>query len=303
MSDLALVPRIAAGRPRLDSFGLGAMAAAIIAISWSPILIRFTDIGPAGSAFWRLIFALPVLLLWTRGERLPFGSVQRRGRLTGEGLLAAITAGIAFAADLAFFHAALPLTSVANASFISSLAPVAAVIAAFVLLGERPTLAVLAALGLALVGVVITSGAWDNGLSLRQGDILAVGAALSYAVYLVALRLARATRSAANVTLVSTVVAAIVLFAMAVIDGGPLAPQSMQGWFAVLGLGLVCQVLGQGLSAVGIGRLPSGIVALILLAHPVASAILAWFVFGEAVGPDQLLGGGLILAAVILARR
>jgi len=304
MTDLAATtPSLPGRRSSLDSIGLGAMVAAVIAISWSPIMIRFTDIGPAGSAFWRLMFALPVLLLWTRGERLPFGSMARRGPLTGEGLLAAITAGVAFAADLAFFHAAMPLTSVANASFIANLAPVVAVLAAFLLLGERASLKVVFALGIALVGVAITSGVLQHGMSIRQGDILAVGAALSYAIYLVAIRLARATRSAANVTLVSTTVAAMVLLAMAVLDGGPLLPHSAQGWLVVIGLGLVCQVLGQGLSAVGIGRLSSSIVALLLLAHPVASAVLAWFVFGEAVGFDQMIGGALILGAVVLARR
>src|SRR5882757_6676592 len=111
-------------RPGLDTIGLAAMTASVFAIAWSPIMVRFADVGPAASAFWRLVFALPVLVAWVRAERIAEGSPARRGPLTGEGLLAVFAAGIAFAGDLAFYHAALPLTSVANASFISNLAPV-----------------------------------------------------------------------------------------------------------------------------------------------------------------------------------
>ncbi|MDQ0471088.1 DMT family transporter [Labrys wisconsinensis] len=305
MTDIASLSA-ARARPGLDGVGLAAMAAAVFAVAWSPIMVRFTDIGPAASAFWRLLLALPVLLAWTRAERIATGSPARRGPLTGEGLLAMFAAGIAFAADLAFFHAALPLTSVANASFISNLAPVISVIAAMALFGEKPSPSIVVGLVVALFGVAVMTAAHaggDGGFALRQGDILAVGAALSYAAYLVALKAARATRSAANVTLGSTVVAAVVLFVMAVIEGGPLVPHSVSGWLAVATIGLVCHVLGQGLSAVGIGRLPSGVVALMLLVHPVIAAVIAFFLFGEALSLTQAVGGAMILGAVALSRR
>ena len=93
-----------------------------------------------------------------------------------------------------------------------------------------------------------------------------------------------------------------ILLVIALVEGGAFLPHTLQGWAVVIGLGLICQVLGQGLSAVGIGRLPAGIVAIILLSHPVLSAILAYFVFGEALSFDQLIGGALILGAVMMTR-
>lgn len=301
MSEIASSSRPAA-LATIDSVGLGAMIAAVLSIAWSPILIRFTDVAPAASAFWRLIFALPVLFAWARAEGNRIGGAPISAILIRPGLIAAVLAGVAFAGDLAFYHAALPLTSVANASFISNLAPVASVVAGFVLLRDRVRPLVLAALGVALVGVVITSGAHHAGFSMGPGDLLATGAAFSYAFYLVALRVARGTRSAADVTLVSTIAAAGGLIAIALFEGGAFLPHSLRGWAVVIGLGLICQVLGQGLSAVGIGRLPASIVAIILLSHPILSAILAYFVFGEAVSLDQLIGGVLILGAVMMTR-
>lgn len=301
MSDIVSAPR-PAPLPALDSVGLGAMIASVLAIAWSPILIRFSDVAPAAAAFWRLVFSLPVLFVWAEAERRRAGGSSMASLLTRPGLLAASLAGVAFSADLAFYHAALPLTSVANASFISNLAPVASVVAGFVLLRDRIRPAVLGALAIALVGVAITSGAHRTGLTMGKGDLLALGAALAYAFYLVALRVARNTRLAADASLVSTVVAALGLVAIMLVEGGTFLPQSPQGWAVVIGLGLICQVLGQGLSAVGIGRLPAGVVAIILLSHPVLSAIIAYFVFGEALSLDQLVGGILILAAVMMTR-
>jgi drug/metabolite transporter (DMT)-like permease len=301
MSDVTSTNRTAS-LPAIDSVGLGAMIAAVLAIAWSPILIRFSDTAPAATAFWRLIFSLPVLFLWARAEGNRVGGKPLSSLFARPGLIAALLAGVAFSGDLAFYHAALPLTSVANASFISNLAPVASVVAGFLLLRDRIRPLVLAALAIALVGVVVTSGAHHAGFSMGRGDLLATAAALAYAFYLVALRVARNTRLAADVTLVSTTAAAICLLVIALVEGGAFLPHTLQGWAVVIGLGLICQVLGQGLSAVGIGRLPAGIVAIILLSHPVLSAILAYFVFGEALSFDQLIGGALILGAVMMTR-
>jgi EamA-like transporter family len=58
---------------------------------------------------------------------------------------------------------------------------------------------------------------------------------------------------------------------------------------------------GTGLD-VGRDRLPVGLVAVVLLAVPPFSALLAWSVLGEAMTPLQMAGGAIILAAVFLAR-
>jgi drug/metabolite transporter (DMT)-like permease len=301
MTDLASTGR-PTSLPALDSVGLGAMIAAVLAIAWSPILIRFSDVAPAATAFWRLVFSLPVLLVWARAEANRAGGQPMATLLSRPGLIAAILAGVAFSGDLAFYHAALPLTSIANASFISNLAPVASVVAGFLLLRDRLRPLVLVALAMALVGVVVTSGAYHGGFAMGRGDLLATAAALAYAFYLVALRVSRNSRLAADVTLISTIAAALCLLAIALTEGGTLVPHTSEGWAVVVGLGLICQVLGQGLSAVGIGRLPAGVVAIILLSHPILSAILAYFVFGEALTLDQVIGGVLILGAVMMTR-
>ena len=49
------------------------------------------------------------------------------------------------------------------------------------------------------------------------------------------------------------------------------------------------------------GRARVGLVALVLLAQPPFSALIAWLVLGEAMARRQIFGGAVILAAVLLA--
>jgi drug/metabolite transporter (DMT)-like permease len=67
-------------------------------------------------------------------------------------------------------------------------------------------------------------------------------------------------------------------------------------------LGFVTHATGQGLTSVAMGRAPVGLVALVLLAQPPFSALIAWGVLGESMTPRQMAGGAIILVAVLLSR-
>jgi len=60
--------------------------------------------------------------------------------------------------------------------------------------------------------------------------------------------------------------------------------------------------MGQGLTSVALGRVPVAQIALVILAQPPVSALLAWGLLGEGMSALQIAGGATILAAVFLAR-
>jgi drug/metabolite transporter (DMT)-like permease len=74
-------------------------------------------------------------------------------------------------------------------------------------------------------------------------------------------------------------------------------------WWPLIVLGLVAQVGGQGLLAVGFGLVPAHIASVLILWRPVLVGILGWVILSEALMPLQLLGGGLVLVGVWLAKR
>jgi drug/metabolite transporter (DMT)-like permease len=65
---------------------------------------------------------------------------------------------------------------------------------------------------------------------------------------------------------------------------------------------VVSHALGQGLTSVAIGRVPVGLLALVILAQPPVSALLAFLILGETMSGAQIAGGAVILTAVLLAR-
>jgi drug/metabolite transporter (DMT)-like permease len=137
---------------------------------------------------------------------------------------------------------------------------------------------------------------------LGYGDIFALCAAISYAAYLLVIKRVRTKLDGPTATLWSAAVSAIVLALAAMLRGEALVPQSPLGWTIVALLGMVSHALGQGLTSIAIGRVSVGLVALVILAQPPFSALLAWRVLGETMSALQIAGGAIILTAVFVAR-
>ncbi|WP_158815122.1 DMT family transporter [Methylocapsa sp. S129] len=266
-------------------------------IAWSGVLVRFLDVGPLAGAAWRMGLAVPALALWARlvsGRRVGLAEPVAFA-------FPLVLAGLAFAADVGFFHIALTGTKVANASFIGNLAPILTVAGGALFFTEHPPPRVWFALALALCGSWVMAGMAAPS-KLGYGDIFALCAAFSYAAYLLVIKRVRTTLDGPTATLWSAAVSAIALAIAAVLRGEILWPHSALGWTIVVLLGVVSHAMGQGLTSVAIGRVPVGLVALVILAQPPFSALLAWLVLGETMIPLQMAGGAVILAAVFLAR-
>jgi drug/metabolite transporter (DMT)-like permease len=71
----------------------------------------------------------------------------------------------------------------------------------------------------------------------------------------------------------------------------------------LVALAWVSQAIGQGLIAYALGHLPASFSALALLIEPLTAAILGWAWLGEALTVPQAIGGAIVLAGIIVARR
>ena len=106
-----------------------------VCIAFSPIFMRFSELGPTATAFHRVFLALPALWIWMwsagRGENVPRKprTAYDYGRL--------ILIGFLFAGDLIFLHWSLRYTSVANAVLLANFAPIFVTFGNFALFGQR----------------------------------------------------------------------------------------------------------------------------------------------------------------------
>lgn len=270
------------------------MAAGAVAIGFAPIGLRLSSFEPQATGFWRFAFALPMIaaLIWSRGERI--------GKPSGVALLA----GMFFGLDIAFWHASLVMTSVANATFLVNLGNAAVGLIAWAVLGQRPARIWFIALFAALLGALMLSrGATNTSESALTGDLLAMLAAVMVGLYLFFAMLARREMSAMRVLFWSTATTLLVSGIATVAIGESLVPPDISWFVWPLALAVVAHVLGQGLIVAGVGRTPAALAGLLLLIQPVAAGLMAWPLFNEALTAIQLAGCTLVLCGVWLAGR
>jgi drug/metabolite transporter (DMT)-like permease len=274
--------------------GPAMMLAGAVAIGFAPIGLRLSEFGPQATAFWRFLFALPLIaaVIYAQGGRLGRPSPM------------ALVAGTFFGLDIALWHASLVMTSVANATFIVNLGNAAVGLVAWVVLKERPAKVWPIALAIALVGALLLSrGAAGDDTAAFAGDVLALIAAVMVGLYLFFAKLARRTENALQVLFWSTAATLAVSFIASLVRQESLVPPEPSWFLAPLFLAIIAHVLGQGLIIAGVGRTPAALAGILLLIQPVAGALVAWPLFGETLTLVQLAGAALVLAGVWLAGR
>src|SRR5438270_9670929 len=89
---------IAAAAPaaRANRLALLRLTLAVLAISFTPILFRLSEVGPGATAFYRTFLALPIVLGWMLVERrrAPVARLLPRDALT------LIVGGVVFAINI-----------------------------------------------------------------------------------------------------------------------------------------------------------------------------------------------------------
>jgi drug/metabolite transporter (DMT)-like permease len=270
-----------------------------VAIAFSSILVRLSHASPSTAAIFRCAYALPVLgLLAWREDRL-------FGRRSWRDQRAAIAAGVFFAADLILWHHSIGDVGAGLATVLANVQVVLVPLVAWMVLSERPGSQVLAALPIALLGVLLISGALEHGAYGRdpvRGALFGLGAGVAYVGFLLLLRrggvdLRRPAGPLFDATAVATVLCVVIGIVLGEADLSPDWPGA--GWLVTLAL--TSQVLGWLLITISLPRLPAALTSLLLTIQPVGSVALAALIFGEAPSALQLAGVAVVLAALLTA--
>lgn len=277
------------------------------AIAFAPIFVRLADTGPVASAFWRCALAAPLLWLWV-GKQGSDSNIQRHESRKAEYWSLTppiIAAGLFFAADLGVWHWSIIYTSVANSTLLANLAPIFVTLAGWLFWRQAVTRTFLIGMCVAIAGMFILVGPnFSAGGTRLLGDALGALTGAFYAGYMLAIKFARdAKASTARLMAWSTTITAIALAPVAVLSPQPFLPPAADGWWVLVGLALVTQILGQGLIAYAFAHLPASLSSVSLLIQPVMAALFAWVLFGEAIGAAQFVGGAIVLAGIWLARK
>jgi drug/metabolite transporter (DMT)-like permease len=241
-------------------------------------------------------FALAAaLLLAVAGATGALRGVSRRGVLAGLGMGA-----IGYAAQSGLFFAALERMDASLLALILYVYP-ALVLAGAVALGrERASARRVAALAIALAGTALVLVGAASGSLDPLGTAMGFGAAITYSIYiLTGDRVGAGVQPVALAALVC--VGATVTFGVAAaVRGGPELGFGAEGW-AWLGAIAVVSTVGAILCFfAGLARVGPSAASILSTLEPVVTVALAAAAFGESLGVVQLVGGALVLSAVVV---
>jgi drug/metabolite transporter (DMT)-like permease len=270
-----------------------------VTIAFSSILVRLSHASPSTAAIFRCAYALPVLglLAWYEDRRL--GPRRLRQRVP------ALLSGVFFAADLMLWHHSIGDVGAGLATVLANIQVVLVPLVAWAVLSERPGGRLLLALPVSLAGVLLISGVLEHGAYGRnptRGTLFGLGAGVAYVGFLLLLRRGGADlRRPAGPLLDATAVAAVLCVAAGLVIGDARLKPSWPGAGWLVTLALTSQVLGWLLITSSLPRLPAALTSLLLTIQPVCSVGLAALIFGESPTGLQLLGVGIVLAALLTA--
>jgi len=234
--------------------------------------------------------SIMTFILILRKEPFPRGRVL--ALLIGMGALGYVGQSFSYLSAIKYASAGL-------VALLLYLYPMFVFILSVIFLREKVTWAKVAALVLALVGTALTVGP-AGGQFL--GIFFAIFAAVVYSVYIIV---------GADVTKhVSAVQSSVVIFASAGTVYGMLTavngahfPASSSGWWSMAGIVLLATVIPVVTFLAGLERIGPTNAAMLSTLEPVITVLLAAWLFAERLEPLTMVGGGLILVAVVVLTR
>lgn len=285
-----------------------------IAIGMAPIFAKLAithgGMGAVATGFWRMFVGAIGFLFIIAMSPNQKSSGQSVIRLLKNSKKLVLTAGLMFALDLTSWHTSFNYTSLASstliANFSSVLVPLSGVLFFKEVFKRRLAIGGL----IAMVGVVgLTLSKQTNGRdsshdSLLLGEGLAFATAFFYTGYMLSIKKLAGQYSSRTLMFVSSATSAILLFVFSLLMDQQILPTNDSGWIWILGLGLISQVMGQGLIAKALALMPVGQSALLLLFAPVSTAVFSWLFIGEALPEGQFVSVMITLIGIaIVARR
>jgi drug/metabolite transporter, DME family len=272
----------------------------LAAVSWgttgsvTAILVARADAGALVIGAARILIGAILLVI---GARWATGSLRvdpaDRGRC--------VALGVCLAAFQATYFSAVTLVGIAVAALIAICgAPLLIAGLAAGALGERVTARAGVALALGVAGtallIVGPRTAADVTVRFAAGVLLALGASLAYALYVVLAKTTLTRTAPLPLAAASFGVAALAL--APALAGAAVGRQIALGWPWLLYLGAVTTAGAYAIYTTGLRDVPASAAGVASLMEPLTATLLGVFLFGEHLGAGGVIGALLLFAAL-----
>ncbi len=259
--------------------------------SFSPLLFRWTS---GESSEWLFLLWRSVGILISASIALSVGSLRRPKDALTTGLSKNLLAGALMAGMSTSFIISIARIDAATTLLLQSLAPFSAALLGWVLLREKVDGHTWVAMAIGVVGVVVMGTTWDD--SSVVGISAACCIPLMLGVYTVLLRDSQHRDPRAQVFFTGVIGIVVGVIASAATGGFALPVRD-----AVLALASGGILLGVGLpifNAAG-RHVPAARTSLLLLSEIILAPIWVWLIVSETPAGNTVVGGAVILLALI----
>ena len=253
-------------------------------IGLAPVFVRWSELSPSWSLFYRMFLALPFLAL----INLYFNRSAAFKLKSRKHLLLVLVASLAFAGDMSSWHWSLEFTSVANATIFVNTASIYMMIFAVLIFKEsvsRRSMLSFVLTFIGVIGLIYFSNIKTEAALI--GDGIALVAAFLYAAYLLIIsRLGE--ESSINIIFYTTLFTGIFGLIFALFESKDFLPNSSFQFYNLLAMAILCQVGGQFFITHSLPKIKASFGSIGLLMHPIVATIFGAIVFYEYLNFIQL---------------
>ncbi|MGF1588331.1 MAG: DMT family transporter [Pleurocapsa sp.] len=291
-----------------DVLSLGVLTIAVIALAFSPIFTKLSEIelSPTATIFNRLWIATIITGCWQlrkpapKFKQIPAKVASFEDKQSGLLILASLCA----TASAVLWAISLTQTSVASSTVLRSLTPLFISLGAWLILKQSFDRQFILGMMLSTIGGMAIG--WDD-LQLGTAHVLGDGmalfsAALHGANILIVGYLRDRDCTTDKVLFWRCGCGTLMVLPVVCLTDTQILPISWSGWLIIIALAVICQTFGQGLLVYSLKRFSSSFVGIFALLKPLITALLAWIIFAEPISITSGIALVLILVGIYLAK-
>ncbi|WP_445665400.1 DMT family transporter [Fodinibius sp. AD559] len=270
-------------------------------VSFTSVLVELANVGPTVSAFYRMLFGGVILLGITviKSDRLWFGI---------KSLAIPFVCAFLFSMDLFFWHRSINFVGPGLATILGNMQVFFVAILAVIFLKEKLGWRLLVAIPFAVVGLfmIVRTGWGEQGGAVEMGVLYGLLTALTYALYILTLRKSQSAgyklrfSLIPNMMWISLMSAAILGITVVIEPGAHFGIPDLQTWVALIGLGIMGQVLGWVSISKGLPHVNASVAGLALLLQPALAFGWDILFFDRPTTLLEYVGAAIVLAAIYL---
>ena len=265
----------------------------IICISFSPIFVKLAVSPPVTSGFYRIFIAWVFLA--------PYCIFKGKLKISRNDLWIAILGGVVFGADIAVWNLSLMKISATISTLIANLAPVWVGLLSYLILRKKSGALFWIGTWIAILGMAILVG-YQHILHLEFniGLVYALIASLFYAIYIMITKGILRKISTVTFMFYNMLGASIFLLLICLFEHNELINFPVATWLNLLGMGLICQLVGWITINYSLNYLDATKVSVALLSQTVIAGIWATFLLNEKLEFKEIAGSVVVLAGIAI---